>query len=149
MAVILGCDPGSDQSACVLWDTKQNRILKHWQEPNGVVLTILRGMVCPDVCVIEDVAFYGKVLNKSTFETLKFIGRIQEIFPHNHALVIYPEIAVHFCNSRRVKTSQINAVLMDRFGGKGTKKQPGVLFGIKEHEWSALSCCIHYADIHK
>ena len=50
----------------------------------------------------------------------------------------------YFCGSRRrVKTSNINAVLLSRYK-KGTKKQPGPLYGVKGHEMSALAAAIYW-----
>lgn len=147
---IMGIDPGPEQSASVIWDTQTKRILGHSQAENslfkvGIKIAWMDGMF--DVCAIEDVSYYGKVLNRSTFDTLKMIGRLQEILEPYSALVEYPSIAYHFCNSRRgVKTSQINKVLEDRYGGKGIKKAPGPLYGIKEHEWSALAVAVYYAE---
>lgn len=144
---ILGIDPGTEQSAYVIWDTETERIVDHGQLKNRDFRVEMYGINDQFKCVIEDVSFYGKVLNISTFETLKFIGRLQEIFWDRHTFVYFPDIAYHFCNSRRgVKTSNINAVLTARFGGKGTKKNPGKLYGIKEHEWSALAVAVYYAD---
>lgn len=149
--LIMGVDPGPNQSACAIWNTLNQQIVNYGQYPNNEFRTIVKNFNhnnCVDICVIEDMAFYGKVQNRESFETLKFIGRLQEIFLNNHSLVYFPDIAYHFCNSRRgVKTSHINAVLTDRFGGKGTKKKPGLLWGIREHIWSALAVCIYWADI--
>jgi len=147
--MILGVDPGPEQSAGVVWDGCF--VVAHVQKPNNEFREHLLNLesLWPKkfVVAIEDVAFYGKVLNRSTFDTLKFIGRIQEIFPDNHHLVYFPDIAYHFCNSRRgVNTPQINSVLRSRYGEKGTKKNPGILYGIKEHEWSALAVAIYYSD---
>jgi len=148
--VILGIDPGPSQSAYVVWDTKTQTIVDHGQSDN---ITFRKNIIWvkddiePDICVIEGMAFYGKVMNGESFDTLMYIGRLQEIFEDNHELVYFPDIAYHFCNSRRgIKTSHINAVLTNRFGGKGTRKQPGVFYGIREHEWSALSAAIFYQD---
>jgi len=149
---ILGIDPGPSQSAYVVWDTKTQQIVDHEQSDNITFrknIIWLRDDIEPDICVIEGMAFYGKVMNGESFDTLMFIGRLREIFADNHELVYFPDIAYHFCNSRRgIKSSHINAVLANRFGGKGTKKNKGKLFGIKEHVWSALACCILWEDLH-
>jgi hypothetical protein len=150
---ILGIDPGPNQSADVIWDSKENKILTHFQGDNQIFIMRVKMAIsqdCFDAVVVEDVAFYGKVLNRETFNTLKFIGRIQQLCWPCHHLIVFPDVAYHFCNSRRgVKQSQINAVLTDRFGGKGTRKQPGILYGIKEHEWSALACAVYWSDVNK
>ena len=149
MAIIVGIDPGPEISAVVFWTTETRKVEASWTAENSMFRLDMikardRGNV--DMCVIEGVAFYGKILNSATFETLMFIGKLQEIFHENHKLVYFPDIAYHFCNARRgVKTSNINAVLRDRFL-KGTKKEPGAIWGVTGHEWSALSVAIFYAD---
>ena len=145
---ILAIDPGPKQSAAVTW--LNNEIWDHFQCDNESFLIHMSYYKHrPIMCVIEDMAYYSKVMNKSSFDTLKFIGRLQENFSDNHALVYFPDIAYHFCNSRRgVKTSNINAVLVDRFGGKGTKKNRGIFYGIKEHEWSAVAVAVYYHDVY-
>jgi len=40
----------------------------------------------------------------------------------------------------------VNQVLRDRFGEKGTKKNPGKLFGVHDHIWSALALAVYSAD---
>ena len=147
---ILAIDPGPEQSAAVVWSIEDSKIIAHWQCLNRLFRAALHSWKSDiDMCVIEDMEFYGKVMNSSSFDTLKFIGMVQEIFYTKHHLVIFPEIALHFCNSRnRVKTSNINAVLVHRFGGKGTKKNPGLFYGIKEHEWSAVAVAVYYYDVH-
>lgn len=148
---ILGIDPGPTQSAYVLWDSMSEEIKDMGQHPNDIFRTAVLNLQYSeivDVCVIEDMAFYGKIMNRESFETLKYIGRLQEIFNKSHELVYFPDIAMHFCNSRSgVKTSNINAVLVDRFGGKGTAKRPGKLYGVKEHIWSALAVAVFFADM--
>jgi len=147
---ILGIDPGPSQSAYVVWDTKTQQIVEHDQSDNITFrneIIWVRDDIEPYICVIEGMAFYGKVMNGESFDTLMFIGRLREIFADNHELVYFPDIAYHFCNSRRgIKTSHINAVLTNRFGGKGTRKQQGRLWGVKEHIWSALAVAVFYQD---
>ena len=151
MAIILGVDPGSEKSAVVFWNTKAQKVEASWTAENGKLrkqLIEARDVGNAEICIIEGVAFYGKILNSATFQTLMFIGRLQEIFHESHEIVYFPDIAYHFCNARRgVKTSNINAVLRDRFKGKGTQKNPGILWGIKGHEWSALAVAIFWMDI--
>lgn len=143
---ILGIDPGPEKSAFVVWNRKEGSIIDHLQADNVAFRERLLEVEC-DICVVEDVVFYGKVLNNSTFETLRFIGRIQEIFNDKCDTTSFPTYAYYFCNRRQgVSTAQVNAVLRARFGEKGTKKNPGKLYGIKEHEWSALAVAVYYSD---
>jgi hypothetical protein len=143
--MILGIDPGPTRSAYAVWLTDEKRAFPCETLANEDFLFKMR-RYHPDVIVIEDVSFYGKVLNKETFDTLKLIGRLQEIFPQ-HVLVDFPTKAYHFCNSRRGVTSgQIAKVIQAKYGGKGTNKLPGPFHGIRAHEWDAVSCAIWYAE---
>ena len=84
------------------------------------------------------------MLNVSTYDTLMLIGQLREIFHGYYKIVYFPDIAYHFCGSRRgVKTSNINAALLSRYK-KSTKKQPGPLYRIKGHEMSALAATIYW-----
>lgn len=141
---IVGIDPGPTQSAAVVMCTALARpIVDMVQEPNDKFLAIMREYrekLTPDVVAIEDVTYYGKTVGKDVFDMLKIIGRLQEVFNGTSRLVPFPDIAVHFCGQRNgIKTSNINQVLIARLGGKGTKKAPGILYGIREHQWSALA----------
>jgi hypothetical protein len=46
----------------------------------------------------------------------------------------------------RAKDSNIRQALIDRFGEPGTKKVPGLLYGIKKDEWSALALGVFWHD---
>ena len=145
--IILGIDPGPTSSAAVFWDTKPEEVKASWTEENDEFrkkLIAVSDTDPPGICVIEGITFYGKVLNSSTYETLMFIGQLREIFYGYYKIVYFPDIAYHFCGSRRgVKSSNINAVLLSRYK-KGIKKQPGPLYGVKGHEMSALAAAIYW-----
>jgi hypothetical protein len=143
--MILGIDPGPRQSAYAFWVTDERRVYPVETLANEDFLFKMR-FYKPDIVVIEDVAFYGKVLNKETFETLKMIGRLQEIFPE-HILVTFPTKALHFCGRRNgVSSGMIAQVIQGNYGGKGTVKQPGPFYGVKGHEWDAVACAIFYLE---
>lgn len=148
---IIGIDPGPTQSAAVVMCTALARpIVDMLQEPNEIFLASMREYkrkLTPDVVAIEDVSYYGLSVGKDVFETIKVIGRLQEVFDGSSRLVSYPDIALHFCGQRGgVKTSNINAVLVARFGKKGTRKEPGILYGIREHVWSALAVAQYWIE---
>ena len=143
--LILGIDPGPTVSAWASWDSEDRQCCGSATIGNQDFLDRMRNALIDTVC-IEDVAFYGRVLNSETFETLRMIGRLQEIFPQ-HRLVTFPVKALHFCNARsKVTSGQIAQVLMARYGNKGTKKQPGAFFGVSGHQWDAIACGIWLAE---
>jgi hypothetical protein len=52
------------------------------------------------------------------------------------------EIKVHLCRSTKAKDANVRQALIDRFGAPGTKKAPGVLFGVTSHCWAALAVAV-------
>ena len=113
--------------------------------PNGCIILKAIDNRDIDIFVIEDITCYGMPVGKEVFETCKFIGRLQERLD-NPIVIAKRYIQLHFCNTTRSKDANIKRVLLDRFGEKGTKKKPGVTYGLKDHAWDALALCIWYED---
>lgn len=159
---ILAIDPGTEQSAYVVWDSEKqeiaeegldsSRFREHGIYANKVILTEQISDCDYDHAAIEMVASYGMAVGKTIFETCVWIGRFaQEISAQRNieaSFVYRKDIKMHFCNSTRAKDSNIRQALIDRFGEPGTKKAPGLLYGVKKDIWSALAVAIYYADTH-
>lgn len=92
--------------------------------------------------------------HNTTFETCVWIGRFIERFKREHKFIYRKDVKLNLCNSMRAKDANVRQALLDRFeptgGGKtpqiGTKKQPGPLFGMSSHQWSALAVGITYME---
>jgi len=170
MSVILAIDPGTVQSAWVLFG--DGRPERFGIDPNDALLCALRNGALPDgpglmrligafgdgvtkaptVAVIEQVASYGMAVGAEVFETVRWAGRFEEAL-HPTPVVLLPRMAVkmHLCGNSRAKDPNIRQALLDRFGGKaatGTKKAPGPLYGIHADLWAALAIAVTYADLH-
>lgn len=150
--IIVGIDPGPEQSWWVQWDTENQRIIEKGVFPNTDFPVAFE----VNLIVIEDIQFFGMPVGESVFETAKVIGRFLERAENRHISVVQVgrrEIKLHFCNSTKAKDSNIRQAIIDRFGGKekaiGYKKTPGVLYGVKKDLWSALALCLWYEDSHK
>lgn len=148
-SVILGIDPGQEKSAYLLWDKDNREILAMEIVDNEYLINPIISTLEYGVCGIETVVSYGMPVGKTTFETCFWLGefrrRLKDINKKFY-LIEKPNIRLHFCNSRRAKDSNINQALVDRFGKKGTKKNPGILYGVKTHIWSALAISVYLAD---
>lgn len=147
--IICGIDPGTETSGVCVWDTKKqvivvsddkldNRCLGIVNDSGGIWYTI-------EKYIIEDITCYGMSVGREVFETCKLIGRLQERLD-NTIVIAKRHIQLHFCNTTRAKDTNIKRVLLDRFGGKGTKKEPGITYGLKDHAWDAFALCIWYED---
>ena len=65
----------------------------------------------------------------------------------NAILVYRKEVCKHLCNTSNAKDSNVHQSIVDRYGpsmskAKGNKRNPGPLYGIATHMWSALGVAI-------
>lgn len=116
------------------------RRLGHWEEIDQVA--------------IEMIASYGMAVGASVFETCLVIGQL--LHAHGGAdrfdchLVYRQDVKITLCKDTRAKDKNIRRAILDLYpatgGGKtpqvGTMKQPGPLFGIRSHIWSALAVAL-------
>jgi hypothetical protein len=137
---LIGIDPGTTESAYVIWDgtLRGCAIL-----PNQELLEKLMGDDFKDVPMfIEMIASYGMPVGKETFETVFWIGRFVEVWDIKElpwTLVYRQEVKLHHCHATKAKDSNIAQALRDKYGKPGSPKKPGPLFGVKSHIWSALA----------
>jgi hypothetical protein len=139
---ILAIDPGSEQSALVLWDGSQ--ILDHRKEPNEDIISHII-LLQYDVLAIEEICSYGMPVGKDVFDTCIWTGRyIQTAVNHQRPYELIPrrEVKLHLCNSVRAKDANVRQALIDKVGPQGKKATPGPTYGIKADEWAALGLAL-------
>jgi len=153
--IILAIDPGTDESAFLLWDNVENKIYDKGIVPNIDLLEMLENYAQDKVIdchvVIEMIASYGMAVGKSVFETLFWIGQFTHAWKNKNpaVLVFRKDIKLHHCQTLKAKDTNIRQVLVDRFGEPGTKKNRGMLYGVTADLWSALAIATFYGDTHK
>ncbi len=156
--IVLGIDPGFEQSALVVLDGAL--VLAHEIINNDVVLTRLERPVSSfspfgiDVLVIEQIAMGGMIAGAEVFETCYWTGRFVERWAGKWARLKRKDVKMHLCGQVNAKDANIRQALIDRFGPSkqkaiGTAKTPGPLHGIASHEWAALAVAVTYHDQHK
>jgi hypothetical protein len=135
---LLALDPGTTQSAYVLWDGR--RVLEAAILPNTDLIEILAaGRIPCELMACEMIASYGMAVGREVFETCVWIGRFLQAHRGPHRLVYRKDVKLHLCGSPRAKDANIRQALLDKHGAVGTKKNPGPLYGIKSHAWAALA----------
>jgi hypothetical protein len=161
--VILALDPGSEQTAHVVYDEQLRAIVGMGIKANAETLTVVSGLArARDVrCVVEMVASYGMAVGREVFETVYWIGRFSEAWAQQRWLefgeytgaerLVRRDVKMHLCGNNAAKATNIRAALLDRFGpGKeravGVKAKPGPLYGVKADCWAALALAVTYAD---
>ena len=137
---ILAIDPGTTKSAFVIWDG--SRIHEAGILDN---VELLRRIKLGDFkhCdnAIEMIASYGMAVGREVFETCVWIGRFVERLGIV-TLVYRKDVKLTICGSPRAKDANVRAALIDRLGQVGTKNNPGPLYGMKSHLWSALAVAV-------
>lgn len=152
-STILAIDPGPKESAYVLWDAENKKVINKEYLANGILLSSIY-YIEADYVVIEGVTNYGMPVGNNIFEMLLWVGRFYEAAKNNKNIYTKPvpviiyrnDIQIHFCNTKKASKSNVNMVLTNRFGKKGTKENPGILYGITYHIWDALALAVYWGD---
>jgi hypothetical protein len=147
--VILAIDPGTVQSAWVVWDG--TALVDFGIDPNDTVRQFIHGWNGVGTVVIEKIESYGMAVGAEVFETVFWTGRFAEAaVPHPVVRLPRRAVKLHLCGSARAKDANIRQALLDRWGGKaaamGRKANPGALYGIKADLWAALAVAVTYAE---
>lgn len=141
--MILAIDPGTTESGWVIFDGE--RVIDCGVNLNESLIDLLR-IVPPFYTVaIEKIASYGMAVGAEVFDTCIWIGRFSQLVIDAQVPLKYvyrKDVKLHLCGSPRAKDANIRQALIDKFGSVGTKKNPGPLFGVKSHIWSALAVAV-------
>ena len=145
-SVVIGIDPGTEQSAFVMFDGEI--VMDHGIWPNAeLALHAIWGQ--PRI-FCEMIASYGMAVGASVFETCVWIGRFMEYARQDSGRdlqrVFRKDVKLHLCQSPRAKDGNVRQALIDRVGPQGTKKDQGPTYGIKSHEWAALAVAVYGWD---
>lgn len=139
----LAVDPGPTLSAYLLWDG--SRIIEKAKVPNEELLALL-GQRTDATLSIEMVESFGMAVGKEVFETVFWIGRFWEVYKGTKQRVTRKEIKRHHCGTNRATDSNIRTALIDKYGPPGTKKEPGMTFGLSGDTWSAFAIATYMTE---
>ena len=154
-AVILAIDPGPVESAFIYLD--DNRPFKFGKVDNDEMRFELERAPWETHLVIEMVACYGMAVGAEVFDTCVWIGRFVERWYRIHgvepALIKRATVKAHICGTVKAKDANVRQALIDRFSGgqgekvaKGTKREPGPLYGVSGDVWAALAVAVAYGE---
>lgn len=146
--MILAIDPGTEKSAFVFWDGE--KIDSSGILPNEEICCELLEIWSEHDLFIEMVASYGMPVGREVFETVLWIGRFDEARAVNTGerskLVYRREVKMHHCGSMKAKDSNIRQALIDKYGAPGTKKNPGLTYGLSKDLWSAFAIATYVTE---
>lgn len=155
---LIAVDPGSEESAYVVYDDRDGFVCRKGILPNDELLSLIREwdpfLMQLDKLVIEMVASYGMPVGRTVFETCVWIGRFIEAWGGPFEKVYRQDVKMHICKDSRAKDPNIRQALIDLYppsgGGAtpqiGIKSDPGPLYGFKSHLWSALAVAVTAAE---
>lgn len=151
---ITGIDPGSEQTAIVIIDNWDNRILFKQIIANELFIKMIVENIIPQIkytqIVIEKVASYGMPVGESVFQTVRWYGRFEQALAERTVdkieYITRNEVKNILCHSSKAKDSNIRQALIDRLGGQGTKKKQGATYGISKDLWAALAVAVAFSD---
>ena len=137
--MILAIDPGPEESAYLGMD--DGRPIYHGKVSNEE----LTGHVkwdSYDYLVIEEIRSYGMAVGMEVLRTARWTGYFESTARDSNKPTIFvgrQEVKLYWCQSPRAKDANVRRALLDHYGPPGTKKAPGVTYGIKKDIWSALA----------
>jgi len=149
---VIGIDPGPTISAYVLYDGE--RVLRCGELTNDVMLARLSDLDLEGTLLsVEQIVSYGRPVGSDIFETVFWSGRFIQMWePLPWTRVAFRDVGRHLCNAASgIKESHVRQALLDRFGPSrreaiGIRKQPGPLYGVSGHGWSALAVAVTALD---
>jgi hypothetical protein len=143
---LLAIDPGNTHSAYAVFEA--GRLTKHGKLPNDLMADLIEvNRRFTDHMAIEMIASYGMAVSATVFDTCVWIGRFTQAFGADKVTQIKRmDVKMHLCHDSRAKDANIRAALIDRFGEPGTKKNPGILYGVKADIWAAIAVGVTWLD---
>jgi len=140
--IYLGIDPGKVCGFAV-YDSYENRVVDSDNKKPGLAMAYLDRVPDDWRVSIEMIGHYGTGMSvgKDVFHTCLLIGRMIQIAPQAK-LILRPTVKGIICGSARAKDGNVTQALKDQVGPKGTKKDPGPTYGVKNHAWAALAVAV-------
>lgn len=146
---LLAIDPGNTCSAWVKFNAQTKSIFEFGYDENEILLAMMQTLTWKkhyDHLAIEMIASYGMAVGATVFDTCVWIGRFIEGCSKPYTQVYRKDVKMHLCGQMKAKDTNIRQALIDKFGPQGTKKAPGVTFGISGDVWAALGVAVTWAE---
>jgi hypothetical protein len=142
---ILAVDPGPEESAYVIW---YNARAIGFGKLGNLYIRKLIAQRTDLRLAIEMVASYGMPVGREVFETCVWIGRYMEqaTDPYAVHLVYRRDAKMNLCHNPKASDANVSQALRDRFGQKGTMKNPGPFYGVTKDVWQAIAVAVYVED---
>lgn len=151
MVKVFAMDPGPTASGWIHinYEAEAPFVARH--SGNEEMLAILRHypFEADTVLVLEGIEARGMPVGDDVFQTCQWIGRFSQVWeerrergePLGPFYLVFKNQMKHIVGGKRnIPTTEINRLLREEYGEKGTKKAPGLLYNVSgAHCWSALA----------
>jgi hypothetical protein len=152
--LIVAIDPGSEESAYVMFDVDLSRVVAHGIESNEIVVSLCATAHYQyATLVVEQFESYGMAVGAEVFRTVWWSGRFHQAWRGRAYQLPRKTVKSHLCHSTRATDANVRQAILDRFARTkaeaiGKKAAPGPLYGLKGHEFAALGVALTWADLH-
>jgi len=150
---LLSIDPGTFESGWVLMDTGTAAILdKGITDNTELVARIQDNKLGAGHFAIELIEPRGMPIGNSTLITVLWTGRFVQAFDGNTSMIHRRRVKLFLTGSVRAKDSNVNTAVGDMYhplgtkSAKGTKKNPGPLYGCKSHIFAAIAVGLYWLE---
>lgn len=146
--MIYGIDPGPQESSYVRIDGE--RPVEWGTVRNVALLEVSQDWTRNSVVAIEQYTPWS-TLSHPVMHTLHWIGRFEQAwFRHFSVKLIQRDVIKrHLLGKNSGNDSKIRQEMIVRYGEPGTKKSPGILYGITGDQWQALAVAVVYIEMQK
>ena len=160
MRWVAAIDPGTTESALLVYDPVEQRVKRSLFASNDQILNEVYRLADaslestqPGALVIERMENYGNIVGRDILETAEWSGRFfQQFWVHSGGQEPHwlprRQVKMHLCGTMRATDAHVRQALLDIWGDRkralGKKSQPGPLFGVAGHLWSALALAVTY-----
>ena len=155
MKNIIGIDPGTTQSAFVIWDGFKILQMGIWDNTKlncylaGDQIDFVFVTDRIDALIIEKIESMGMAVGASVFETVYWTG----IFACTYGIgftmrMPRRDVKLHLCGSMRAKPANIRQALIDRFEPdlKPRQRPKGIMKGLTNHTLDAFALAVTWWD---
>lgn len=147
---MLAIDPGNVESAYVVYDRRRRKFGAFGKVPNERLLSLIYH-VKPDFIVCEEICSYGMAVGKTTFDTVRFTGRIQQLSLSEgipFRLIPRYKVKASLAPLPRKNDRDVRAAMLKLYGEQGTKAAPGPTYGMSKDMWAALAVAHAFSTYH-
>lgn len=158
--IIFSIDQGDEYSGYTIFDPDNKNLMAFDKVTNADLRIILLDYILnfvllkeeykDTVFVIEEIKNFGMPMAQTTINSVFWGGRFCELIKihcKNEVILVPRKTAVTgLCKVAKAKDGNVSRRLRDLFGEKGTKKNPGMLYGMKSDCWSALGLAVYVAE---